>query len=319
MSLLHFKTQKLALNFMSGSNKSLSSSCKLGLFVFCFFAGASFAHTPKPAQIAQHQPKRLSASRQAFKQSGTVTLDSKSYKTELKWYKPGAYDFVVSGLPSSYTGVAGNDGQWVLQRRPGNRCSINIANRLAQCGPAMFWAMLELSAQPEAVGGALIRAGLFSQQDAVFEESHSATTLSPSSKRVKLHIGKNGDKPKAVMRIFGPNSSEGSGEPVYIDFDQNFLVPLHAQFIHQGSSYKIKARTELNIDRDQPRYSHVMASTLWVSRGETNMARFTRSESVVDRALKEESFRDGVISIGSLQESLSGDAGTLLNALLMTH
>jgi hypothetical protein len=309
--------QKSALNFAAGLTKNFA---KLGILLCSLsLINASFAHTPKPGQIAQHQARRLSTNRTPFKQSGTVVVDGKTYKTELRWFAPSSYDLVISGLPSSFTGMAGAEGQWTLQRRAGNRCSLVAGNRFVQCGPAMFWAMIELSAQPDAVSGALIRAGIYGSQDAVFDETHSASVSDARNRRVQLAVGKNGDTAKAVMRIRAPGAASEAVDAAYIDFDQNFLVPLYAQFNHQGALYKIKAHTELGIDREQPRYSHVLASSLRVMRGEENTARFTRAELTTDRALKEEKFREGVVTLNSFQESLSGDASNLLTALLLTH
>jgi len=248
-----------------------------------------------------------------------VVVDGKTYKTELRWFAPSSYNIVIAGLPSAFTGVAGNEGQWVLQRRPGGRCSLVAGNRYVQCTPAMFWAMIELSAQPESVSGSLIRAGIYSQADAVFDETHSSSVSDPQSRRVKLAVGKNGETPKAVMRIRAPSAAPEATDAAYIDFDQNFLVPLYAQFQHTGALYKIQARTELNIDREQPRYSHVLASSLRVFRGDDTIARFSRAEATPDRSVKEDKFREGVVSLPSFQESLSGDANNLLTALLLTH
>lgn len=291
---------------------------------FCaLIAAPAFAHTPKPGQIAQQQARRLSASRQAFRLAGSVTSNGKTYTTELKWYAPASYDFIVSGLPSSFTGVAGNEGQWVLKRRPGNRCTLVAGTRHAQCSPSQFWAMIELSAQPESVAASLVRAGIYGSQDTSYEETNSNSVADPSKRRVKLAIGHNGETPKAVMRIRAPGApSEGNAENdavPYIDFDQNFLVPLYAQFSFQGALFKIKAYTDLGIDKEQPRSSHVLSSSLTVLKGNDAIARFSRKEVVADRSLKEEKAQDGAIALSSFQESLGGDANDLLTAILLTH
>jgi hypothetical protein len=304
---------------MSGSSKRSLKLRALFLTAAVFAVHAALAHTPKPGQIAQHQARRLNTSRQAFKQTGTVVVDSKTYKTELKWFAPGSYDFVISGLPSSFTGLAGNEGQWILQRRAGNRCTLIAGGRYTQCGGAMFWPMIELSAQPEGVASSLVRAGIYGPSDATYDETHSASIIDPSKRRVQLAIGKNGDTPKAVMRIRAPGSAPEAVDAAYIDFDQNFLVPLFAQFNYLGALYKIKAATELNIDREQPRYSHVLASSLRIMKGDDNIARFTRGESTPDRSLREDKLREGVVSLASFQETLNGDASHLLTALLLTH
>lgn len=321
---MRYKTKKWLKLFLSGSKqkskiKDLTSLLVLSLG-FCTYSNSALAHTSTPGQIAQHQAKKLLLQKQPLKLDGTLSIESKTYTTELKWYAPASYDFTILGLPSSFTGMAGNDGSWTLQRRPGNKCSLTAGTRRAQCGGALFWAMIEWSAQPEAVGGALVRAGFYSSQDTNYQETHSSAQVDPSRRRVKLAIGKNGNTPKAVMRIYSPDHNFVTNEnATYIDFDQNFLVPLFAQFNHQGAMYSIQARTELNIDRDQPRNSHVVASNLSIMRGQDVFAKISRKEIVLDKSIKESSFQEGVISLTSLEETLDSSAKHLLQSILLTH
>lgn len=306
----------MALNSTAGYAKNWFSG--LTLLVVALTATQSEAWNSGTGQIAQHQARRLLTQRQSFKQSGTVVVDGKTYTTELKWFGPGSYDFVVSGVPSSFSGMAGAEGSWTLQRRPGNRCALQAGNRRAQCSAPLFWAMIELSAQPDAVGGSLVRAGLYAPQDTVIQETHSANVVDPEKRRAKPDLGKNGDVAKAVIRVRAPDGDEKSPDTPYIDFDQNFLAPLYAQFRHQGALHVIKARSELNIDREQPRNSHVLASSVNVLKGEKSLARFNRKNAEIDRSLKEDRYQEGVISLSSLQESLGDEANALLTGMLLT-
>lgn len=305
---------------MNGFVKKLSSYRSSTIAILAFACVSAQAFNMTPGQIAQHQARRLLTSKQPFKQSGSVVTGGKTFSTELKWYGPASYDLTISNLPTSFTGLAGNEGRWVLERRPGNRCAIQIGNRHAQCSAPLFWAMIELSAQPEAVAGSLVRAGIYAPKDATAVETNSSSVIEPEKRRAKPAIGQNGDTPKAVVRITAPNADANNAENTpYIDFAQNFLVPLSAQFAYQGATHKIKAFAELGIDKEQPRNAHVMATSLTVIKDNETLARFHRKELMIERGLQESKFQDGVISLASLQESLSADANKLLTAILITH
>jgi hypothetical protein len=292
---------------------------KINLFLlFSFLSSGVLAATPKPGQIAHHQATRLKVRRLPFTQKGSIQVGGKVYKTKLSWYGVSNYDFVIEALPSALTSMAGVSGSWTLQRRP-SKCSLTAGRRVISCGLLQFWPMFEFSAMPEMVGPSLVRAGIFSRDDIELTQTHAKDTVSYADKRVKIVVGRNGDKPMAALEVRSPDADVFSETTPLIHFEQNFLAPIYAQFLHEGAPYEIRAQSNYKISRDQPRYSHVIAENVSVLRGGQLLAAFKREKLDFDRKLRPTKFTEGLVDINSFKESLSDDGENLASALFVTH
>jgi len=182
-----------------------------------------------------------------------------------------------------------------------------------------FWPMFEFSGTPEQVGPALYKAGLFAREDLELVQSNSKEPISYAEKRVSPVVAQNGNKPMAALEIRAPDAEQTVGPIPKIQFEQNFLAPIYAQFFLNGAMYEIRAKSNYKITRDQPRYSHVIAENISVIRGEEFLAVFKRKKIDFNRKLKPTKFNEGVLDISSFKNSLNSDGEKLAAALLVTH
>lgn len=303
---------------MIGSPKKFVSKSFLALL----FAGATaFAHVPKPGQIARFQPNVLRATH-PFHSSGQVFFNAGKVGYRLEWYGQGHYTVTLTGIPAGAYAMDTPAASWTLMRDR-KSCVIKADRLLVSCPAPTSWALLELGGLPDTTAKALKDEGFFTEADVPWTETdgRDPKELDPKDRRVKLALANNGKLSIAALEIRGPNVNTDTAGEEYplIRFDQTFMAPLLSRFQSQGDLVTLQATSDLEVSREQPRFSHILSKKLDVFFGKTSAASFVRKESLPLKVDKVAPLPSAITNHLALENQLSVAGKGLLKALLLTH
>jgi hypothetical protein len=291
----------------------------LGILSFTSISTAAF--TPNVSQTVRFQPG-IARAQKTFTSSGTMTVGQNRYPVNLSWYGPGKYSVQISGLPRTLYMGDSISNQWILTR-DGKNCSLKTDIQLVGCPTPSAWATLELSASGDSALKALKQSHILNDEDMQSQETDRKmdSQNSETKKRTRLNLGQNGPLPIAVIEIEGPDAqrdSQGITVPV-VQYDQNFLAPLLLR-INDGSDLLTwKAASDLEVNRENPRFAYVLSSRLEVTVGSQILATISRKDLQLSSKLPPFNTQRAIGDINALKNSLTDEGLNVLKALLLTH
>jgi len=305
---------------MIGLFKNLSpkiTSAALALFL----AAKALAYVPKPGQIIRTQATLLRGQK-PFLTKGSASNGKSRSPFSLQWYGPGNYQVSVSDIPKSFYKSASSESSWTLMRK-GKACVLKSSEMMVNCAGPGVWATLELGARSDWSAKALIDAKLLNEEDGDYSETDSRDyKVETTNRRASPALGANGAKPIATIEIKGPEISKdqnGEDYPV-IHFDPTFLSPLTLRYKIGADLYALQATSDLEVRHGHTRYSYILASRLDVFMNKVPIANFTRGEMVpTPKATVPANLPRAITDIVALEELLSSEGQSFLNALLLTH
>jgi hypothetical protein len=284
-------------------------------------SGAASAHVPKTGQVARFQPNVLRNGK-PFQTTGTVFAPHGKAGYKLEWYAPGRYQVTLTAIPASAYATESPAPSWTLDRDR-KLCTIKTDRLVVNCPAATSWSLIELGGLPDSAAKALKDEGFFSDADVAWTETdgRDPKELETKDRRVKIALASNGKLPVAALEIRGPSVNvdvPGEEHPL-VQFDQTFLAPLLSRFQNQGDLVTIQATSDLEVSREQPRFSHILSRKLDVFFGKTSVASFVRKDPVPFAAVKVPAMPTAITDHTALESQLSVEGKALLKALLLTH
>ena len=298
-----------------------------------FFVLSAQAHYPTMAQLARFQSGLLHGSA-PFTSKGSASIGKVKVGTALTWVGPSKYQLVLTGVPSSFfVSSESSSPTWSLTR-DGKTCVIKTDMLTVNCPAPNFWAVIELSGQPDLAAKALTAGGFLNETDGIYKETNSkdlvttpgalsATSSDIKNKRLRLNVGSNGSVPVAVVEIRGEKFQTGSDtagdDNPLIQYDQTFLAPLLARWKLDGDVLTLKAVSDIETGRKHPRYTYVLSSRLDVLSNSQVIASFSRQEPVPAPSKAWVGAPRAISDVTALKNVLSPEGKQFLQALLLTH
>jgi len=281
----------------------------------------ALAHVPKPGQIARFQPNVLRNTK-PFQSTGTVFTAAGKLAYKLDWFGPAHYQVTLTGIPAGLYAMETPASSWTVLRER-KSCVLKADRLLVNCPAPGSWALIELGGLPDTAAKALKDEGVFSDSDVAWTETdgRDPKELDPKERRGKLVLAANGRTPVAAVEVRGPavNVDTPGEEYPLIQFDQTFMAPLLSRFQLQGDIVTLQATSDLEVSREQPRFSHILARKIDVLFGKTNVATFTRKDPVPLPELKTPALPHAITDHSALDGQLSVLGKTFLKALFLTH
>ncbi len=293
---------------------------------FVYFGDNAEAFIPLPSQIIRHQAELLRASR-PFTVKGTLSVSNTKIPLLLQWNGPMQYSVVLSQIPTSiYSSPIAASASWTLYRRA-KTCVIKSETLTVNCTAPNLWALLELSAQAETIAKAMTSGGWLSESathapENTFPATREEKIKSGAADGVVLNLGSNGDKPIAVIEFNQgrPKSKENQDSIPLLQFEQTFLAPVFLRSQDgDGDFSTVKATFNAEVSKKKARLSHVLADTLDIYLGKTQIASLSRNEKEFPEKTKATPPPTALSELSVLRNTLSDEGQLLLKSLLLTH
>jgi hypothetical protein len=293
---------------------------KFSFLVFLVSVVAS-AHIPKAGQVARFQSNVLKGLN-SFQVKGSVSAAGSVIASQLKWYGPGSYEFILNDVPKKFSSLDNSmSNAWILTRSRGGACTLKIYGMIVQCPVATFWGALELSGQPDLAAKALVESEFYTASDAAWSETDSRTLLSDNKEsRLKLVVGTMNKIPLALLQAIGPDA-RGDDDAKYplIEFDQTFLCPIFARLKSREGLMTLAASSDLEVRRNRSRFTHVLASKINITENGKALAEFKRGEAIEDTKLVAPKQVGAASKLDALGHVLNDEGERLVRAMLLTH
>jgi hypothetical protein len=281
------------------------------------------AHFPQIGQIIRFQPmlKRNSGD---FVAAGHIEVQGSRIPYEVAWYSGKDYVVTLENVPSYFYSPSGSQsGSWKLQRK-NDECLLQAGRKTVTCGPALFWALLEVGAQTNEVASALRQTGFISDSEATYTETNSRdpnTELGTQKKRPELVVSHFGPNPKAVLQIRNLKFEDSdSARAQLLEFEQTHLLPVRARFAWNDALVSYEATIGQWGKKENSRNRPLMSTRLKVFKGKELLASVDRKLSEgVSPPSSRVPLRDAQQPLDSLREELSPQGQRLLDFLILSH
>jgi len=282
---------------------------------------AAQAFMTPPGRIVRYQPWKL-AQEKAFRVDGTLRFGGLSVPYQLNWLSPGNYEVILKSLPSTlYSNGSLASEEWKIVRKGGG-CVLKTSKQIASCAGPGIWGIIELGGRAEAAVEALLQAEILSPEIAADAEINSSdpASIKPPSQQ-KLTVGKNHGMSTAFIEIRGKNVMTDASENRYpvIQYDQTFLAPRLLRVKTSDDIYTVESNSELDIEKNQPRQSFVLAERLVIRNRKDQEVVVLRKEPGPLPVKYQTGFEKTLYDVSVVSDGLTFDGQYLLSALLFSH